>query len=159
MLDGEKRTFLNHLLESCHNGKFAERLLAVLVFEEIQEVALMTQNFLTDLSTAIHKASDSVRTVLIKCFKLGINISTQTLETIFFPKSDSRFDKDLNGVFQKENILDPELFDICANAAFQLVGREDNKIASLVHLLYVYVEGIYSFSKNQRNRDIELGKP
>ena len=130
MVSSEKMTMLDTLLDiSYFRESSAERLLNVLQYEEVHELVLMTPTFLSDLSAAISKASVPVRIVLIECFKLAIRISTQTLETIFFPKRDSRFDKEVTGIFEMKNVHDDkEMFEICAEAAFLLVGKEEKKM-------------------------------
>ena len=75
MVSTEKRTMLDYLLEMCYlREHWALRWLQVLQYEEIQEVLLITPNFLSDLSKGIFKSYDSVSIILLESFKLVINL-------------------------------------------------------------------------------------
>ena len=74
------------------------------------------------------------------------------METIFFPKRNSRFDKEVVGIFDVIH-NDAELFQISSEKAFQLVLNEEKLITSLVHLLIVHVKSIYALWHNHSNLD------
>ena len=145
---GVKHNFMNMMLEEVRDITSAELLFDVLQFESVQEMLFNTHNFLSDLAKKIVSLSalksrdetEAVRIVLLECFKATINISS--LETIFFPPRSSQLDNQVFGLFeviQNHN----DLYDIAVERAFDIIGKDENKLTALVHLLVVYSKSIH----------------
>ena len=140
---GTKVNFLDILLEDICNTSQAALLLNILQHEEVQEMIFNTSNFLSNLATKIGSFSNAgaapdtieVKRLLLECFKLIVNIAS--LEVMFFPTRSNMLGNPVIGLFEviKE---DPELFDIAAERAFNLIGKEEKKVAALTHLICVH---------------------
>ena len=145
MVTTEHKTLLDIMLISSHTQSGAERLLGVLQYEEVQDLLLKAPNFIPDLSIKIQEVSESARVVLFECFKYVISLPSQTLETLFFPVQLFGSNKKVSSIFEVTP-YDSYLFELLAEKAFQLIGKEEKQLTSLVHLLRVHAKKVYEDS-------------
>ena len=158
MITNDKtQNFLDTMLNE--SGR-AERLLDILQFEEVQEVVLKTSNFLGDLLRKIISSCDPERKILTECYKLIVNMSS--LEMMFFPTQTTTDNMPFMGIFEIIQ-TEEELFKIAAERAFNLIGEDDNKMSSLVHLLSVHIKRLvgsanYSMTQSVEEKHLALFK-
>ena len=80
----------------------------------------------------------SIRDLLLKTFKVVVDLPKQTLDSLFFPNETIEINKDCDSIF-KNMEPDSALFALVAERAFKLISEEENRMAALVHLLRVHV--------------------
>ena len=143
MVNTKKETVLNFMLGEYNDISRAQRLVDLLQLEEIQDVLLTSPTFLSDLAKKTLKVTSPLRVLFQECFKSVVNLPRQTLETTFFPKNTGSLNKEWTSIFEVIH-ADSQLFAIAAERAFQLIGKEDNQMAALVHLLRVHARSIFT---------------
>ena len=137
--DGRRENFIDILLSHASDLKMAELLFGVLQFEEVKDNLTNASSLLVNLVKKIESLSGAPHALLVECFKTIVNISS--LELMFFPERSSNVENPVHGLF--DVILDiKELFDVVFERAFHLIGREENKITALIHLLGVHFKTV-----------------
>ena len=142
MVTSEQKTIFDVLLKSTSDQHAAERLKSILQHEQFYDVLLKTPNFLQDLSVQIQNTVESVKAALMECFLLIINLPSQSLETLFFPNHIFGMHQKAQSIFEVIP-FDSDLFDIMADKAFQLIGKEEKQLTALIHILRVHAKKVF----------------
>ena len=140
----KKQNFVDIMLQEAKGVQRAKEIQDVLQFDEVQEILFNTSNILSDFGKKIVSLSAEERReermIYVECFRQVVSLSS--LEMMFFPTRRTLADNPIQGLF--ETIQDDhELCGIAAERAFELIGKEENQVTALVHLILANFRGLF----------------
>ena len=131
----KKQNFVDIMLEVAQGVERAKEIHEVLQFDEVQEILFNTSNFLSELGKKIVSLSverSEERNIFVECFRKVASLSS--LEMMFFPTRRTLADNPIHELFDAIQD-DQELCNIATERAFELIGKEENHMTALVHLI------------------------